>query len=80
MTNIKKAKSDKTLDKDIRDLVVARLQSLPNNRKISIGSNGEFTREELVQDVREGSSIGNKIIEIQLNYLKSLKDGIFLSE
>ncbi len=80
MANIKKAELDKALDKDIRDLVVARLQSLPSNRKISIGSNGEFTKEELVQDVRDGSSIGNKIIEIQLSYLKSLKEGIFLSE
>lgn len=80
MANTKKTKLEKVSDKEIRDLVVARLQSLPSNRKISIGSDGEFTKEELVQDVRNGGSIGNKIIEIQLSYLKSLKDGIFLSE
>lgn len=77
---MKKIKIQKVSDEEIRDLIIARLQSFPSNRKISIGSDGEFTKDELVQNVRDRSDVGNKIIEIQLSYLKSLKDGIFLNE
>ncbi len=77
---MKKIKIQKVSDEEVRDIVIARLQSFPSNRKISIGSGGEFTKDELVQNVRDGSDIGNKIIEIQLSYLKSLKNGIFLNE
>jgi len=77
---IKKNKVQKVSDKEIRDIVIARLQSLPSDRKISIGSDGEFTKDELVQNIHNGSDVGNKIIEIQLDYLKSLKEGIFLDQ
>jgi hypothetical protein len=77
---IKKDKIQKVSDEEIRDIVIARLQSLPSNRKISIGSDGEFTKDELVQNIHSGSEVGNKIVEIQLDYLKSLKDGFFLNE
>lgn len=77
---MKKPKIQKVSDEEVRDLVIARLQSFPSNRKISIGSDGEFTKDELMQNVRDGSDVGNKIIEIQLSYLKSLKNGIFSNE
>ncbi len=60
-------------DKLIRDLVIARLKSLPSGRKIALGSVGEFTRDELVNKVEDGDEVGKKIIEIQLEYLRSLK-------
>ncbi len=34
---MKKKKKNKKLDKDIRELVIARLRSIPGNVKISIG-------------------------------------------
>ena len=74
--------SDKTVisDKEIRELVIARLRSFSSGRKISIGSNGEFTKEELIERVRKEDPIGKKIIQIQLSYLRSLKEGILLNE
>ncbi len=63
-------------DQEIRDLVVARLQSMSSNRRMSIGSEGDFSKDELVQNVKDGSSVGNTIIQIQLNYLQSLKTGV----
>lgn len=67
-------------DKEIRDLVIARIRSLSGNKKISIGSDGEFSKDELVKRIQNGDSVGDKIIEIQLSYLKSLKEGLFLNE
>ncbi len=67
-------------DEDIRKLVVARLRTFSGNRKLSIGSEGEFSRDELIERVNNNDEIGKKIIDIQLQYLQSLKEGIFLSE
>lgn len=62
------------IDEDIKQLVIARLEVLPEDTGISIGSEGEFTKEELIQRVEQGDEIGQKIIEVELNYLKGLKD------
>lgn len=67
-------------DEDIRKLVLARLRMLSSGRKISIGSDGEFSKEELISRVEKNDDVGKKITQIQLEYLQSLKKGIFLSE
>lgn len=75
-----KVKTKKISDGDIRKLVVARLRTLSGNKRVSIGSEGEFTREELIKNVEENSGIGKKIIQIQLEYLQALKKGLFFQE
>lgn len=67
-------------DEDIRKLVIARLRASSSQRKISIGSDGEFTKDELIKRVEKNDNIGKKITQIQLHYLQSLKEGEFLSE
>ncbi len=73
-------KTGKISDEDIRKLVVARLRTLSGNKRVSIGADGEFSREELIKNVEENSGIGKKIIQIQLEYLQALKEGLFLRE
>lgn len=67
-------------DKEIRELVVARLRSFPSGKKISIGSDGEFSKEELIKSVEADNEIGKKITNIQLNYLRFLKEGILSND
>lgn len=64
---------------DIKELIIARLEVLPDNKSISIGSNGDFTKQELIEHVKTGDSLGRKITEIQMEYLRLLK-GNFLYE
>ena len=64
-------------EEEIKDLVIARLESLPENQKISIGSKGEFNKYELIESVKKGDEIGKKIIEIELEFLRALKKGMF---
>ena len=59
---------------EIKQLVIARLEVLPQDTGISIGAEGEFTRDELIKRVQKGDDIGQKIIEVELNYLKGLKN------
>jgi hypothetical protein len=65
-----------SVSEDIKKLVIARLETLPPDRKISIGSSGEFSRDELIEKVKTGDPIGIKIIEIEMEFLRSLKEGI----
>ena len=64
-------------EQEIKDLVIARLKTLPEDKNISIGGDGEFTREELIRHVAENDAIGKKMIEIEMDFLRSLKEGIF---
>lgn len=65
---------DNSISEEIKELVIARLEVLPKDTGISIGSSGEFTPDQLIERVKAGDEIGQKIIEVQLNYLKSLKN------
>ncbi len=61
--------------KDLKDIVIARLETLPKNMKMSIGSYGDFNREQLIDHVKKGDAIGKKIIEIELEFLQAMKEG-----
>lgn len=63
-------------ESEIKQLVIARLDALPSDKKISIGSVGEFTKDELIESVKKGNDVGKKIIEIELEFLRALKIGI----
>ena len=68
------------VDKDIQDLVIARLQTLPESVEVSIGSEGDFTKDELIDHVQQGDDLGLKIIELEMSFLRSLKSGIFYDD
>lgn len=70
----------KISSKEITQLVVERIKTLSPGRKISIGSEGEFSKDELIKHVKKGDKIGEKIIKVQLSYLRSLKLGILPDE
>ena len=72
--------SERETSKDIKELVIARLDVLPPGKKVSIGSVGEFDKNELIEHVKKDDEIGQKIIEVELNYLRALKEGTLLNE
>ena len=67
-------------EKEIIDLVVARLQNLPSNKEISIGSSGEFTKDQLIDHVKNDDEVGKKMVAIEMDFLRSMKDGIFYEQ
>ena len=60
-------------EEEIKKLVISRLQSMPDNLKLSIGSLGSFDRINLISHVEKGDEVGKKIVEMHLFYLKSFK-------
>lgn len=63
-------------DEEIRTLVSARLSVLSSDTMISIGSDGNFSRDELLEHVKKGDKVGEKIAQIQIEWLRSLKEGL----
>jgi len=61
---------------EIKKIVIARLETLPPDKKISIGSSGEFSRDEIIERVKLGDSVGKKMVQIELEFLRSLKKGM----
>ncbi len=63
------------LTQDIINLVIARLKTIPSNANLSVGSDKEpMSVEALIEEVKNQTEIGKKLIESQLFFLRSLQD------
>ena len=65
---------------EIKQLVIERLKTIPPDKKISIGKEGDFTISELIDSVNRKDRVGQKITEVQMEFLQSLKTGATLYE
>lgn len=63
------------LTEEMKELIVARLDVMPANYKLSIGNQGTYTKNDLIKHVQKGDSIGNQIAQIQLNFIRALTTG-----
>ncbi len=55
-----------------RQLVLARLDSMPANMKLSLGGSQSISKAQLINHVRNGDPLGDKYVEIQLTYLRAI--------
>ncbi len=62
------------LEKEIEELVIARLKSIPEGLELAVGDKGSFSTKELMKHVRDNDDIGKMYIETQLDYLRSLNN------
>lgn len=63
-------------NEEIRKLVLARLSMASSETMKSIGDDGVFTRDELIEHVKAGDKIGKTIQDIEMEWLRALKSGI----
>ena len=74
-------KKEQEIADDLKELVIARLEVLSSGKKVSVGGDsGVLSREDLIKHVREGDQIGKKIMDVELTFLRALKDGKILEE
>lgn len=57
-------------------IVLARLDSMPPNMKLSIGRYGSFSKSQLIKQVENKTEIGELVIKMYMNYLRSFKDEV----
>lgn len=58
-----------------RDLVLARLDVMPQNFKLSIGDMGVFNKEELKEHVQKEDEVGKQVIDMQMKFIRDLTSG-----
>lgn len=69
-----------TINNDFKQLVYARVQALPNGTVISMGSEGDIPKDELLEHVEKGDEIGQKMYEIEKAFFEALKTGSIYNE
>lgn len=68
------------IDSDVKRLVIARLEALPNNVGIAVGSAGNFTKDELLSCIEQENEVGQMFAELDMEYLRALKEGTLFEE
>ena len=66
---------NKKISEEIKALVIARLDVMSSTTKVSIGPYGVFSKDDLKRHVMEDDEIGKKIVEVQMAFLRSIKEG-----
>lgn len=68
------------INPELKEVIIYRILSskLPENIKMSIGGISEkpMSASEIAEHVKAEDEIGEIVIEMELNYLKALKEGI----
>lgn len=50
-------------------LVIARLKTVPPNVDFSFGEYGDFTRDQLIQEVEKNTEVGKETIKMEINFI-----------
>ena len=58
--------TDEEKQKEIIEIVKARLSILPQDAVLSIGSFGEFKKDQIIKEVENNTEVGKKVIEEQV--------------
>jgi len=75
---IKKDTSKFEINKEIKELVVTRIEAqTPQNLKLSIGSCGNLTKDEVIGHIEKGDLIGRQVVNMHLSFLKAVASGKF---
>lgn len=62
------------LQKQIKELVIARILTLPEDVSLSVG-NEDLKREQLIAHVKKEDEIGKDIIDMQLEFIRDMASG-----
>ncbi len=78
MTQNKNSKlfKNKEAKEEARELVIERIKTVSNNLKICIGSqNTEYSKQEILEKLKEDNELSREIIDVQLKYLRDMASG-----
>jgi len=63
----------------LKELVITRIEAqMPSTLRISIGSHGSFTKEQLIDHIKEGDEIGRQVVKMHISFIKAQASGAFI--
>ncbi len=63
------------IEKEIRQLVIERIRTMPDNINISIGGDSDYTKEQIMKSVEIGDDAGQQFIRMQMDFLRAVTEG-----
>jgi len=66
---------NKLISQTEKELVIARIETYPNNIGTLIGNNKPYSKKDLIDNVAQNTDIGRQIVDIEFNYLRDLASG-----
>jgi hypothetical protein len=74
-------KEETEINEKMKELVIARIDArMPSHIKMSIGSGGSLSKEEMIDHVRKGDEEGKQIIQMHMNFIKAITSGHLIKE
>ncbi|GEM_PF-3375373 len=61
---------------DETNIVIERLRVMPRDIKLNIGNFGSLTRDQLITEVSGHTNVGEMVVQMQMNYLRSFKERV----
>ncbi len=69
---------EKSTPEAIKELVITKIEAqMPSHLKLSVGSYGTISKEELIKHVKEDDAIGKQIVKAHMSFLKAIASGEF---
>jgi len=66
------------IPKQIKETVIAKIDAqMPSHLKLSIGSYGTMSKEEMIDHVNKEDLVGKQIVRAHMSFLKALFSGEF---
>jgi len=59
---------------DEKNIVIARLQTMPEDMSLSVGSHGTINKWELIDHVKKEDSIGELVVKVYMTNLRAFKE------
>ena len=56
----------------LKKLVKERLEAIPQDVSFSVGEYGDFSRDELIEEVDKGSEVGKAMIDMQVHFIQQM--------
>lgn len=69
-------KDEFNIEKEQKELVLARFKTLNPDAKILLGGDKEYTIKELIKHIEAGDDFGKKVIRVQIKMLQVLSSGV----
>ena len=74
MNSIEAIIADPDLKNQLKELVLERMNALPDSMHLAVGSS-DFSKAELMENIREESEVGKQVMEMELEFLRDLASG-----
>ena len=71
-----KDSKEENITEAMKKLAIARIEAqVPSNLRLSIGSYGSMSKEEMIEHIKKGDEIGKQMVESQLRFLRAQASG-----